>query len=98
MKTLPKLANRSHLPMPDSVRKRHEVNANAAWILAQTLGYDEAEAVWREKFSVSEQHGFESAQLCATQATEILRLRAELASEKASSAAFHHSRRKKPPN
>lgn len=87
MKPISKLANRSHLPMPESVRKRYEVDASAAWILAQTLGYDEAQAVGREKLSVSEQQGLKSAEVCATQATEILNLRTELATEKSSAAA-----------
>lgn len=87
MKTLSKPANRScNLPMPESVRKAYEVAANTAWISAQTLADEKAEAAWREKLAVSEQHALETARMCAAQTTDILSLRTELASEKARAA------------
>lgn len=80
MKRLPTSVHQDRYPpMPDSVRKAHEMAANTAWVSALTLAREPEEALWAAKLAASEKQLSDSAKLCAAQSEELLGLRAKLA-------------------
>jgi hypothetical protein len=69
----------SNAQMPESVRKAYEVAANAAWVAAQKLAHENAEAACRIEIEASKMHMEEITALSAAQVATILSLRLTLA-------------------
>jgi hypothetical protein len=69
----------SNAQMPESVRKAYESAANAAWVAAQKLAHENAEAAWRIEIAASKSHMEGIAAVSAAQAATIVGLRLTLA-------------------
>jgi hypothetical protein len=88
MNKSPKQAKRSEcVQMPDSVRMAYETAAKAAWVSAQEVANEKAEAAWQTRSAISQKRLEEMTAACAAQAEEAISLRAKLIDVEAKAAA-----------
>jgi hypothetical protein len=88
MNKTPKQAKRrEYVQMPDSVRMAYETAAKAAWVSAQEVANEKAEATWRTRSAISEKRLDEMTVACAAHAAEAISLRAKLIDAEAKAAA-----------
>ena len=74
-------------PMPESVRKAFELAAHTAWISAQKLIHEKAEAASRSRFTALEKQVEAITAVCTAQAAQLLDLRSKSASDEAKATA-----------
>jgi hypothetical protein len=74
-------------PMPESVRKAFELAVRTAWISAQKLTHEKAEAASHARFTAFEKQVEAITAVCTAQAAQLLDLRSKSASDEAEAAA-----------
>jgi hypothetical protein len=88
MNKTPKQAKRrEYVQMPDFVRMAYETAAKAAWVSAQEVANEKAEADWQTRSAISEKRLDEMTAACAAHAAEAIALRAKLIDAEAKATA-----------